>query len=88
MPAATPFVLLPAFFAACVGWPSFLEVDSPVAAELLAATMVYAALSGVLLGVAALPIYAALSGGYVTFAAMLFWAALSDGCGGYACRDG
>ena len=54
--AATPFVLVPAFFAACVGWPSFLEVDSPVAAALLAATVVYAALSGVLLGLAALPI--------------------------------
>ena len=37
--AATSFVLVPAFFAAFVGWPSFLEVDSPVAAALLAATM-------------------------------------------------
>ena len=46
--AATPFVLVPAFFAAYVGWPSFLAVDSPVAAALLAAMMVYAALSGVL----------------------------------------
>ena len=42
--AATLFVLVPAFFAAFVGWSSFLEVDSPVAAALLAATMVYAAL--------------------------------------------
>ena len=71
--AATPFVLVPAFFAAYVGWPSFLAVNSPVAAARgLAATMVYAALSG----------------GYVTLAAMLFWAALSDGYGGDACCDG
>ena len=70
--AATPFVLVPAFFAAYMGWPSFLAVDSPVAAALLAATMVYAALSG----------------GYVTLAAMLFWAALSEGNGGDACCDG
>ena len=69
--AATPFVLVPAFFAAYVGWPSFLAVDSLVAAALLAA----------------LPIYAALSGCYVTLAAMLFWAALSDGYGGDACCD-
>ena len=47
LPAATPFVLVPAFFAAFVGWPSFLEVDSRVAAALLASTMVYAVLSGV-----------------------------------------
>ena len=45
LPAATLFVLVPAFFAAFVGWPSFLEVDGLVAAALLAATMVYAALS-------------------------------------------
>ena len=44
--AATPFVLVPAFFAAYVGWPSFLAVDSPDAAALLAATMVHAELSG------------------------------------------
>ena len=55
--AATPFVLVPAFFAAFVGWPSFLE-----AAALLAATMVYAALSGFFHGLAAMLIYAALSG--------------------------
>ena len=67
-----PFVLVPAFFAAHVGWPSFLAVDSLVTAALLAATMVYAALSD----------------GYVTLAAMLFWAALSDGYGGDACCDG
>ena len=48
--AATPFVLVPAFFAAFVGWSSFLEVACPVAATLIAATMVCAALSGVLLG--------------------------------------
>ena len=48
--AATPFVLVPAFFAAYVGWPSFLAVDSPVAAPLLAATVVYAALSGFFVG--------------------------------------
>ena len=72
--AATPFVLVPAFFAAFVGWPSFLEADSPVAA-LLATTMVYAALSGVSHGLAAMLIYAALSGGFVTHAAMLLWAA-------------
>ena len=70
--AATPFVHVPAFFAACVGWPSFLAVDSPVAAALLTVTMVYAALSG----------------GYVTLAAMLFWAALSDGYGGFVGCDG
>ena len=85
--AATPFVLVPAFFAAFVGWPSFLEADSPVAA-LLATTMVYAALSGVSHGLAAMLIYAALSGGFVTHAAMLLWAALSDGYGGDACCDG
>ena len=63
MLAATPFVLVPAFFAACVGWPSlsFLAVDSPVAAALLAATMVCGALSWVLRGLAALQIC-----GYVT----------------------
>ena len=80
--AATPFVLVTAFFAAFVGWPSF------VAAALLAATMVYAALSGFFHGLAAMLIYAALSGGYVTHAAMLLWAALSDGYGGDACCDG
>ena len=85
---ATPFVLVPAFFAACVGWSSFLAVDSPVAAALLAATIVYAALSGVLRGLSALPTYAALSGRHATLAAMLFWAALSDGYGGDACCDG
>ena len=83
--AATPFVLVPAFFAAFVGWPSFLEVACPVAAALIAATMVYAALSGVLLGLAAMPFHAALSGGYAMLAAMLVWAALSDGYDGYAC---
>ena len=67
--AATPFVLVLAFFAAFVCWPSFLEVACPVAAALIAATMVYAALSGVIVGLAA----------------MLFWAALSDGYGGDAC---
>ena len=72
-------MLVPAFFAAFVGWPSFLEVDSLVAAALLAATMVYAALSGFFHGLAAMLIYAALSGGYVTHAAMLLWAALADG---------
>ena len=56
--AATPFVLVPAFFAAFVGWPSF-QVACPVAAALIAATMVYAALSGVLLGLAAMPFHAA-----------------------------
>ena len=86
--AATPFVLVPAFFAAFVGLPSFLEVACPVAAALIAATMVYAALSGVLLGLAAMPFYAALSGGFAMPAAMLFWAALSDGYGGDACCDG
>ena len=43
--ATTPFVPVPAFFAAFVGWPSFLEVVCPVAAALIAATMVHAALS-------------------------------------------
>ena len=47
---ATPFVLVRAFFAAYVGWPVFLAVDSLVAAALLAATMVYAALSGFFVG--------------------------------------
>ena len=50
LPAATPFVLVPAFFAAFVGWPSCLEVDSLVVAALFAATMVYAAFSGFFLG--------------------------------------
>ena len=35
LPAATLSVLVPAFFAAFVGWPSFSEVDSPVAAASL-----------------------------------------------------
>ena len=86
--AATPFVLVPAFFAAFVGWSSFLEVACAVAAALIAATMVYAALSGVLLGLAAIPFYAALSDNYAVPAAMLSWAALSDGHGGDACCDG
>ena len=55
-------MLVPAFFAAFVSWPSCLEVDSPVAAALLAASMVYAALSRVFHGLAAMPTYAALSG--------------------------
>ena len=50
LPAVTLFVLVPAFFAAFVGWPSFLEVDGLVAAALLAATMVYAALAGFFMG--------------------------------------
>ena len=29
LPAATPFVLVPAFFAAFVDWPSFLESGQP-----------------------------------------------------------
>ena len=87
--AATLFVLVPAFFAAFVGWSSILEVDSPVAAALLAATMVYAALLRVFFhGLVATLIYAALSGGYVTYAAMLLWVALSGGYGGDACCDG
>ena len=88
MLAATPFVLVPAFFAAFVGWPSFLKVVCPVASALIAATIVHAALSGVLLGLAVMPFYAALSGGYAMPATMLFWAALSDGYGGDACCDG
>ena len=86
--AATPFVLVPALFAAFVGWPSFLEVDSPVAAALPAATMVYAALSGGFGWLATMLIYARLSGGYVSLAATLFWAALSDGYGGDDCTSG
>ena len=82
--AATPFVLVPAFFAAYVGWPSFIEVACPVAAALIAATMVYAALSGVLLGLAAMPFHAALPGSFVMLAVMLVWAVLSDRYGGYA----
>ena len=47
--------------------------------------MVYAALSEVLLGLAAMPFHAALPGGFAMLAVMLVWAALSDGYGGYAC---
>ena len=50
--------------------------------------MVYAALSEVFHGLAAMLLWAALSGGYVTHAAMLLWAALSDGYGEDACCDG
>ena len=84
--AATPFVLVPAFFAAYVGWPSFLAVDSPVAA-LLAATMVYAALSGGSL--AAILFWAAFTDGYGGYAGcdgysfdFLHW----DGCRNLLCR--
>ena len=70
--AATPFVLVPAFFAAYEGWPSFLAVDSPVAAALLAATMVYAALSGGSL--AAMLFWTAFSDGYGGY----------GGCDGYS----
>ena len=65
--AATPFVLVLAFFAAFVGWPSFHEVESPVAAALPAATLVHAALSGDYVSLAATLLCAALSDGRVLF---------------------
>ena len=84
--AATPFVHVPAFFTAHVGWPSFLALASPVAAALLAATMVYAALSGVLRGLAATMVYAALSGVLRGLAATMVYAALSGVLRGLAAR--
>ena len=87
--AATPFVLVPAFFAALRGLALVSRSGhAQLPPRCLPRRCSHAALSGVLLGLAALPIYAALSGGYVTLAVMLFWVALSDGYGGYACCHG